>query len=92
LYPIVFYGFYIFNFLGVHPADETGGGGGLSCPGQREDKDQQAPHRQEDYHGFNSTSEEYSLFFSYTATAIPIIYSFPGNSSASAPIFTFMCL
>ncbi len=29
---------------------------------------------------------------SYTATAIPFIYSFSGNSAASAPISTFMCL
>jgi hypothetical protein len=28
----------------------------------------------------------------YTATAIPFIYSFSGNSAASAPISTFMCL
>jgi hypothetical protein len=28
----------------------------------------------------------------HTATGIPIIYSFSGNSAASAPIFTFMCL
>jgi hypothetical protein len=28
----------------------------------------------------------------YTATAIPVIYSFSGNSAASAPISTFMCL
>ncbi len=28
----------------------------------------------------------------YTATAIPFIYSFSGNSVASAPISTFMCL
>jgi hypothetical protein len=27
-----------------------------------------------------------------TATAIPFIYSFSGNSAASAPISTFMCL
>ncbi len=27
-----------------------------------------------------------------TATAIPFIYSFSGNSTASAPISTFMCL
>ncbi len=27
-----------------------------------------------------------------TATAIPIIYSFPGNSAASAPVSKFMCL
>ncbi len=28
----------------------------------------------------------------HTATAIPFIYSFSGNSAASAPISTFMCL
>jgi hypothetical protein len=28
---------------------------------------------------------------SLTATAIPFIYSFSGNSAASAPISTFMC-
>ncbi len=28
----------------------------------------------------------------YTATAIPFIYSFSGNSTASTPISTFMCL
>ena len=28
----------------------------------------------------------------YTATAIPFIYYFSGNSAASAPISTFMCL
>ncbi len=28
----------------------------------------------------------------HTATAIPFIYSFSGNSTASAPISTFMCL
>ncbi len=28
----------------------------------------------------------------HTATAIPLIYSFSGNSAASAPISTFMCL
>ncbi len=28
----------------------------------------------------------------YTATAIPFIYSFSGNSAASAPTSTFMCL
>jgi len=27
-----------------------------------------------------------------TATSIPVIYSFSGNSAASAPISTFMCL
>jgi len=30
--------------------------------------------------------------FSNTATAIPFIYSFSGNSAAPAPISTFMCL
>ncbi len=34
----------------------------------------------------------YSVFAVYTATAIPFIYSFSGNSAASAPISTFMCL
>ncbi len=29
---------------------------------------------------------------SHTATAIPFIYSFSGNSAASAPISTFLCL
>ncbi len=28
----------------------------------------------------------------YTATKIPLMYSFSGNSTASAPISTFMCL
>jgi hypothetical protein len=28
----------------------------------------------------------------YTATAIPFIYCFSGNSAASAPISTFLCL
>ncbi len=28
----------------------------------------------------------------FTATAVPFIYSFSGNSAASAPIPTFMCL
>ncbi len=28
----------------------------------------------------------------HTATTIPFIYSFSGNSAASAPISTFMCL
>jgi hypothetical protein len=28
----------------------------------------------------------------YTATKIPLMYSFSGNSEASAPISTFMCL
>ncbi len=32
------------------------------------------------------------LYKYYTATAIPFIYSFSGNSGASAPISTFMCL
>ncbi len=31
-------------------------------------------------------------WFSYTATAIPFLYSFSGNSAASALISTFMCL
>ncbi len=34
---------------------------------------------------------KYSLH-THTATAIPIIYSFPENSAASAPVSTFMCL
>ncbi len=34
----------------------------------------------------------YFLIQSCTATAIPFIYSFSGNSAASAPISTFMCL
>jgi hypothetical protein len=28
----------------------------------------------------------------YTATKIPLMFSFSGNSAASAPISTFMCL
>ncbi len=32
------------------------------------------------------------LLEAHTATAIPFIYSFSGNSAASAPISTFMCL
>jgi hypothetical protein len=31
-------------------------------------------------------------FPTFTATAIPFIYYFSGNSAASAPISTFMCL
>ncbi len=35
----------------------------------------------------------WGIFLSvYTATAIPFIYAFSGNSAASAPISTFMCL
>ncbi len=34
----------------------------------------------------------HALKLMYTATKIPLIYSFFGNSAASAPISTFMCL
>ena len=34
----------------------------------------------------------YSSLLLYTATKIPVMYSFSGKSTASAPILTFMCL
>ncbi len=34
----------------------------------------------------------FKRYILYTATAIPFIHSFSGNSTASAPISTFMCL
>jgi hypothetical protein len=41
---------------------------------------------------FTSKVPSSTLVVPYTATAIPFIYSFSGNSAASAAISTFICL